>query len=322
MRKLSLKLILFVILFNGVSFSAEVDLDQAIAFSTTENQRISLPDFISQYKNISDKNLPDEGKATFTLAEALALSGEVRQDDLDEFESLLSLPGTIVPYEDGLESVFFPDKRIEINDTQSFPNRTFVLIATSNNGRCSGWLIGADTVITAGHCVHTGGDGGSWSKDVIIYAGKSGSLTPFKPCNAISLHSVVGWVEVRDKNYDYGAIKLDCEIGDIVGFLGFQVAPNKSELVGSTTVITGYPIDKPLTLWSSQDMVTDATELKVFYKNDTTRGMSGSAVHNGDNIAYAIHTNATHNGGIWRNNNAGTKITKRRLINFLGWIDF
>ena len=45
------------------------------------------------------------------------------------------------------------------------------------SGRCTGWLIGANTVVTAGHCVHQGGGGSFYpTSSYRIYPGRNGPI--------------------------------------------------------------------------------------------------------------------------------------------------
>lgn len=243
-----------------------------------------------------------------------------------DYQELLELPALRAPYEDpqGIRppSIIGPDTRKRVNPTLGFPARAIVLI-TMSGGRCSGFMYAKDMVATAGHCVHSGGSNGAWMKNVRVFPGRNGSLSPFGSCGAKTLYSVSGWVKNANKNYDYGAIKLDCNIGNKTGWFG--VYWTSSSLLGTLSKIDGYPGDKPLTQWASVDKVRVSRPLKVFYQNDTIGGMSGSPVFHQHpkygSAAYAIHTNGLHNGSPWNTNNAGTRITKVRFSNLLKWRD-
>lgn len=243
------------------------------------------------------------------------------EDDAKTYQDILELPPVVAPYDDlGLEDVIPPDERKKISPTTSFPARATVLI-TMSGGRCSGWLYGKNIVATAGHCVHSGGSNGKWHSKFRVYAGRDGSNSPFGSCGWRKLYSVKGWTRNRDKNYDYGAIKLDCDIGDRVGWYGYYWV--EGSLNGTPSIISGYPGDKPLTQWQSTDKVQVTHALKVFYKNDTAPGMSGSpAYHKHPRYgwaAFGIHTNGRHNGAPWRTHNAATRITKARFENMQRW---
>src|SRR5688500_17382493 len=89
-------------------------------------------------------------------------------DDHPEGES--SPPGAL-----GVESVIEPDKRVRDFDTTQFPDRAVEFITFGGGFRCTGWMVGRDTVATAGHCVNRGGGAGFYSRTSYrIYPGRNG----------------------------------------------------------------------------------------------------------------------------------------------------
>ncbi|WP_425455307.1 trypsin-like serine peptidase, partial [Allorhizocola rhizosphaerae] len=111
----------------------------------------------------------------------------------------------------GIDSIIGTDDRYQVNPGV-YPGTSTVLV-TFSGGRCSGWMAGynpanlTSTIVTAGHCVHTGGSGGAWRSGVTVYPGYPN--TGFG-CSAITLYSVVGWTTNGSPDYDYGAIKVNC----------------------------------------------------------------------------------------------------------------
>jgi glutamyl endopeptidase len=175
------------------------------------------------------------------------------------------------------ETILGPDSRMQIYGNTSGPARQTVLI-TFSAGRCTGWLIGPNTVVTAGHCVHKGGGGSSgWypRSSYRIYPGYTGSSAPYGYSTAKGLYSVSGWTNSNNWNYDYGVIKLNSNPGYTVGWFGFQ---SLSSIAYNPTIINGYPGDKPYTQWGHADRVRSYSSQKIWYNNDTVGGMSGSAV--------------------------------------------
>lgn len=234
------------------------------------------------------------------------VTGEATEGDAVEIESVT----------EGDEAILGQDTRERLYTTY-YPARARVLI-TFSGGRCSGTMIGPNTVATAGHCIHTGGSRGSWRRNVRIYAGANGGSKPFGSCAARSLHSVRGWTQNGNPDYDYGAIKLgSCKVGNKVGWFGFTTA-NPSNF---PSIIGGYPGDKPLTQWQSSDDVDCVSSRQVFYSNDTTGGMSGSGVWYDRNGPYliGIHAYRPYDGGCRGRYNHGVRITSEVFNNLKNW---
>ena len=100
---------------------------------------------------------------------------------------------------------------------------------------------------------------------------------PYGVCQARKLWASYGWRNYSTVGTDFGAIKLDCNIGSRTGYWGMVGAPS---LVGHQSVVTGYPIDKPSgTMWRSVDTVQRQTTYQLFFGNDVWPGMSGSPVY-------------------------------------------
>ncbi len=213
------------------------------------------------------------------------------------------------------ESVIGPDNRYPISNTKAYPARAVALM-TMSTGRCTAWMIGADTAVTAGHCVF---DGGAWSTNVRIYPGYTGTSAPYGYCTARRLYSVTGWTVSGNSDYDYGAVKLNCKVGNTVGWFGFRW--QSATLNGQGTIVQGYPGDKPYTQWAANDFVRVTYARKIFYANDTTGGESGSPVYNAisgcNPCSIAVHTNGV--GLYGQPYNSGTRITQDVFNNLIAW---
>lgn len=228
------------------------------------------------------------------------------------------------------ESVIGSDRRFRVYPQESgYPYRAIGQI-TFNQGTgsyiCTGWLISPDTVATAGHCVHSGGSTGVWSTNVRFYPGRNGTLAPYGSCTAKRLNSVNGWTSSANELYDYGAIKLNCTIGNTTGWYG-RVWTTASQ-VGLPITVIGYPGDKPSsTQWGGAGSITVSETRKTRYPIDTAGGQSGAPVVQTDgsgpsgtncqgDCGVAIHAYAASGG-----NNSGTRITQAVSNNFQTWID-
>jgi glutamyl endopeptidase len=222
-------------------------------------------------------------------------------------------PAAAPGQEVGIQSVIGADSRYQITGTTAYPYSAIVHI-TSSIGGCTGWLIGPDTVATAGHCVY----GGGWATNVTVYPGRNGSSTPYGSCGYRTLYTVNGWVNSSSPEYDYGAIKLNCTIGNSTGWFGFRW--QSADLTGQASYISGYPGDKPYgTQWRSNDSVRITEARRLFYANDTYGGHSGSPVWN-DGASCSPCGIAIHAYGVGSNGyNGGTRITQEVFNNLLSW---
>lgn len=215
-------------------------------------------------------------------------------------------------------SVIGPDGRVRVTNTTSYPYRAIVQIVRVSGGStwgCTGWLIGKDTVATAGHCVAPGSGGTFYpASSITVYPGKNGTSTPYGSCKPRRLYSVTGWTQSGSEHHDYGAIKLNCTIGDRVGWFGyFKTA---SSLTGRAARVTGYPCDKTFgTMWTMGGSITASNTTKVFYKMDTYGCQSGSPVYetrSSGPFGMGIHAY----GGT---SNSGTRINSTVFTNLSNW---
>lgn len=242
-----------------------------------------------------------------------------------EFERLLGLKPEKDPNAEpdttGLKKdIIGSDNRVQVTATTTYPNSAIVLI-TTNTGRCTGFLIGIDTVVTAGHCVHSGGTKGAWKTNVTVYPGRNGDETFYGSCSAARLFSVKGWTQSRLATHDYGAIKLNCTIGQRTGWLGYFWTSSSLNNIYAT--LRGYPGDKPLTMWTMDGFIRVSQERRLYYLTDTADGQSGSPVYyNRPNCgwcAMAIHAKGlgtTYPGSRY---NSGTRITEAVFNNLKAW---
>jgi len=224
-------------------------------------------------------------------------------------------------------SVIGPDNRFQVTATTSYPFSATVLILRNGALHCTGWMISKDTMLTAGHCVHTGGSGGSWYSGLTFRPGSNGGTAPFGTLTSRGTWALNGWLNSGSSDYDAAIIKLSSPVGSSTGWFGmwWQTA----SLDSTFTRVSGYPGDKPSTQWMSYDSVRASQTYRIFYDNDTIGGESGSPVwlYRGSTAPYcangpcamAIHTNGI--GSLSSTHNSGTRITQAKFSTFMSIVN-
>jgi V8-like Glu-specific endopeptidase len=220
-----------------------------------------------------------------------------------------------------LEVVIGADDRTQITNTTIPPWRWICsLRITAGNGAQfigTGWLVGARTVLTAGHCVYMHSQGG-WVREIEVIPGRNGASRPFGSCRATAFRSVNGWIGSHDRDFDYGAILLPTthRYGDQLGIFGYA-ALSDADLLNLTLNLSGYPGDKPAgTQWFHARVASSVTPRTIVYNIDTAGGQSGSPVwrlRDGQRHAVGIHTNGALSG------NSATRIIPEVAANIGLW---
>lgn len=142
------------------------------------------------------------------------------------------------------------DDRVKVADTTVFPYSAVVHInqrhSDGTDAICTGWLFGRNVVATAAHCIY---ESGVYFKGVYTitpgYNASSATPAPFGSCSpklGVVLEEYVNpsTPASQKSTYDFGIIQLNCDLGDLTGWVGFRQLP---ALVLSTLKVrvTGYP---------------------------------------------------------------------------------
>ena len=241
------------------------------------------------------------------------------------------------------ETVIAPDRRLQITATTAYPARatvhiTFKKTATGGTFGCTGFLVGPDTVATAGHCVHEGTAGSPFfvRSSYRLYPGRNGASIPYTcpggvTVGARGLWSNTAWTGGGGETVDYGAIKTTCPIGNTVGWYGYINTEGVSQN-GQPDYNQGYPGDKPFgTQWQATNCAADLTSFvqcriaatdprQLFYGNATFGGQRGAPVYRKaatcNPCAVAIHAYGLHGSGLHAGFNHGTRI-ENNVTSFL-----
>lgn len=145
--------------------------------------------------------------------------------------------------------------------------------------RCSGFLVGEDLLVTAGHCVKSSSDC-SYYKWVFDY-----KLDPNKPNMELDKGSVYGCKKIIEQKLDrigrddYALIQLDRKVKDRDA-LTFRKQGEIEE--GDPLVVIGHPSGLPTKIADGSE-VRSSSHAAYFVANlDTYGGNSGSAVFNSE----------------------------------------
>jgi glutamyl endopeptidase len=229
------------------------------------------------------------------------------------------------------ESILGWDSRMRMQTTAAMANRAtgLITIGTNNAHLCTGWLYAPHMVATAGHCVHTGGSSGAWRdrRTMRFWPGRDGTSAPYGSCTVARLHSVLGWTRDGNALYDYGAMRLNCTVGNTVGWFGMYALSANNAMNNQPAIITGYPGDRAQQQWLSADKVRVSEALRLCYRMDTIGGHSGSpifhdrseALSTNGPWAIAVHAYGAASSGTCPSMNWAPRLTGVRINNYISW---
>jgi V8-like Glu-specific endopeptidase len=218
-------------------------------------------------------------------------------------------------------SIIGTDNRTKITATTSYPWRTVTkLIVTFPKGKggCTGTIIAAKYVLTAGHCVHNKAYGGS-AKKIEVIPGLNGTYKPYGSAFATKYRTYTNWTSSADKNHDFALLTLDRSIGNSTGTLGYA---SYSSVNGLTGHIAGYPCDKGgLHLYYHYGLISSSTSNRLSYQIDTYGCQNGSGIYrivDGKRYVFGVHAYGV--GSSSPNHNSGTRIDSTKFNSIKSWI--
>lgn len=221
---------------------------------------------------------------------------------------------------DQLEVVIGDDDRQRVPEVQTSPwRRICALRITAATGKVyvgTAWFIGPRTLITAGHCVYIHEQGG-WARSIEVIPALDGMERPYGQAVTSKLEAPQGWIVNRNSDFDYGAIFLDEDLGNQVGWFAFA-SLSEIELQQAVVNISGYPADleRATRQYYHARQITRSSERRLYYEIDTFGGQSGSPIWltvEGKRVAVGIHTNGASSG------NFGTRIIPEVFENLKRW---
>jgi V8-like Glu-specific endopeptidase len=246
---------------------------------------------------------------------------------------------------DGIESIIGADGRTQVFNTEDYPWRTVVSLdidwGNGTGGGCTGAIIDAFHVLTAGHCVFDFGGTNDWAASIEVFPGRDGSYLPYNRAFATYLRSYTGWTQSGDTRHDWAVITLDRNVGNFTGWMGRRtrscawpyVPPFCDQIYFDTVNNAGYPDLKPDgtagngTMWFDADVGHSADDNNHWYYNDTRPGNSGGPVwqlESGTSNRYilTVHTCGTGGCGIdGKGVNHGTRLNQDKFDRIITWLN-
>lgn len=210
------------------------------------------------------------------------------------------------------------DTRTQVTSATYNPTNKVGLL-TFTGGFCSAALVSPRTILTAGHCVHSG-SGGNWYNNFVFYPKRTSTYTPTGLAWSRA-YTFQGWTINSDWNWDIALIEL-VTTNTNLGWLsyGYNSAINSATFINSY----GYPSDKSYgSMWYAAGYVKNAyTDYLTFETLDVYPGQSGSggyAVVNSNIIIYSVCSSQwVSNGYYW---NQFTRMTSTKFTSFCTWMN-
>lgn len=209
-----------------------------------------------------------------------------------------------------------------INDPTAYPNRTNVKLFMKypqGNYVCSGVLIDAKHVLTAGHCIFSRTHQ-QWADEITVVPAYENGEKPYGQAKSKRLYSWTGWTQDFSYQSDMGLILLDKPIGALTGWLGYGYYNSTSFFEENTFENSAYPSESPFdgrymyTRSGDYDVVT--TNILRFNR-ESFGGASGSGTYHtksdGRRTVYAVHSHTQTNSNTGAKRSGQTRITNSKF---------
>jgi len=180
----------------------------------------------------------------------------------------------------GFEPFNAPNPRTIVTNTTVMRNRTTVhLSITGGDGVvrvASGFMVGPNTVATAGHALYDVFTGG-YAKSIVATPARNGNIAPYGTATATTWSVSTQWLNSHSRFHDWGIIRLDKNIGDQTGLANYERRYGNTSNNGLAVRVNGYPSS---TMVTSFGTVSDTTDYWFMSRNtSTTGGMSGGPLY-------------------------------------------
>ncbi len=222
-------------------------------------------------------------KLAQAAATMIAKDKLIRSDDkpgLAQVEQTTLRSWLEAQFEEEKSALLTPSAKIAVDQKISFcEGERFT--EQPNAGICSGFLVGPDLLVTAGHCVAVPDFCGkfSWVFDFKVDAETKTAGLDVKEENIYNCKKVISTTLSTGMGLDYGLIQLDRKV------TGREAAPVRTDGTianAASLVVIGSPSGLPLKVSAGANVRTNAHPFFFSANLDTFQGNSGSAVFNAE----------------------------------------
>ena len=152
----------------------------------------------------------------------------------------------------------------------------------------SGYVIGPNTIITAAHCLI---DKGKWLDSIRIYYKSRGDYETASYSYVKTATCATSYIEGLAE-YDWAILKVDDNIGNKTGWLGFGITNNS--LKGKELTVSGYTLykesnDTAYVLHKDEGVVVSEDNYFIRYNASTLPGESGGVAFDSSYVAWGTH---------------------------------
>ncbi len=261
-----------------------------------KNQSISKSDFLSSLQDFQSRH--SQINSCFSKDDKEVLNSEDVAVYVQKLQKLIKLIPKVVYGEDNrieVSEISNPEFREYARSTAAmFPQSNIgdnyeVLASTLSERKnlclderfseqktpasCSGFLVGSDILVTAGHCIKNQGDCDSFKW---VFDWNEGVET-LNPENIYSCESIIKREKYDDTGSDYAVLKLDRRVSGRTP-LKYRKSGKISE--GESIFVIGYPSGLPGKFADGAQVRARSKEYWFATNLDTFAGNSGSAVFN------------------------------------------
>lgn len=223
-------------------------------------------------------------------------------------------------------SIIGDDDRATIYNPATYPYSAIAYLHINYSCGCSdfgnGFMVSKNCMLTMGHSVICKNHGNDATSIIATFGMQSNSSylaqVTATPSNSVIYHNPQ--FTGTQKNYDYGYVVFNTNIGNTTGWFGLA-SRSDSVLDGMSVSVTGYEDKKDMR--SGNGKITSTATNRIKYDVDTSESQSGAPVYfNDPSIGYLVVGIHTHGTDLINWKNSGWRITSTFIneLRTLGYV--